>query len=62
MTTQEIKQSVKDGLAVYWCNSGYQVVQDSDGQFLIKSITGHCIKLTWGKDERLNGQPEEFYI
>jgi hypothetical protein len=36
MDLNEIKQSVNQGLMVYWGDTGYQVIVDSLGQYFIK--------------------------
>lgn len=38
MNLDQIKQSVNQGLKVYWGDTGYQVIIDSLGQYFIKCL------------------------
>jgi hypothetical protein len=63
MTLSEIKAAVEAGRTVCWHNSGYRVIKDNLGQWLIIFIPNqHCVGLTWRDGVTLNGKPEEFYI
>jgi hypothetical protein len=46
MDLDQIKESVNQGLIVYWGHSGYKVMVDSLGQYFIKySFNGRAIPL-----------------
>jgi hypothetical protein len=46
MNLDQIKQSVNQGLIVYWGDSGYRVIVDSLGQYFIKcSFNGRVSQL-----------------
>jgi hypothetical protein len=66
MTLEQIKAAVEAGQTVHWANSGYTVVKDRIGQWLIVWDLGgrseHCIGLTWLDGITMNGAPEEFFI
>lgn len=62
MTLEQIKGAVDLGLPVKWSNSGYDVVCDSLGQYLIRfNPTGYCFGLCNARGE-LNGDESQFYI
>ena len=63
MTLQEIKTAIASGKKVHWANTGYEVICDKIGQYLIVwTDSGSCIGLTWRDGVTLNGKPEEFFI
>lgn len=63
MNLDEIKAAVDAGQTVHWANTGYTVLRDSIGQWLIKyTPNGHCIGLTHQDGVTLNGRPEQFFI
>lgn len=62
MTLNEIKQAVEAGKSVHWSNTGYQVIKDNIGQWLIVCANGHAIGLTWADEVTLNGKEEDFFI
>jgi len=63
MTLDEIKSAVEAGQRVYWAHTGYAVVKDRIGDWLIKCIhNDSCIGLTWLDGVTVNGKPEEFFI
>jgi hypothetical protein len=66
MTLDEIKDAVRAGQRVCWSNRGYEVHEDSIGQWLItyRRGTPHAdsIGLTWMDGVTVNGRPEEFFI
>jgi hypothetical protein len=63
MTLQEIKDAIKSGKKVHWANTGYKVVCDKNGEYLIVWCgNGSCIGLTWQDGVTMNGKPEEFFI
>lgn len=62
MNTQEIKQSVDNGIPVYWANQGYVVIKDSIGQYLIHcTMNDSYIGLTHADGETLNGKESQFF-
>lgn len=61
MNLTEIKRSVANGRPVYWKNTGYLVVEDELGQWLIVHHGGSAIGLTWTDGRTLNGKPSEFF-
>lgn len=61
MNIEQIKSSVGRGEPVYWSNTGYKVIRDNLGQYLITSLFGSCIGLTNLIGDRLNGQEDEFF-
>lgn len=63
MTLQQIKGAIALGLSVKWSNDGYDVIQDSLGQYLIKyRPNGFCIGLTHSDGITLNGEESQFYV
>ena len=64
-SAEHIKQAIDNGKRVFWHNSGYEVIKDSIGQYLIAWLHGtpqaHYIGLTWNDGTTLNGKPEQFY-
>ena len=62
MNLQQIKESVKNGIPVYWVAVYYKVLVDKKGQWLIKcTLNGSCIGLTWADGVTLNGKKSEFF-
>jgi hypothetical protein len=61
----EIKAAIDKGVRVFQHNSGYEVIKDSIGQFLITWLHGtpraHYIGLTWNDGKTLNGKAWQFY-
>lgn len=63
MNIQEIKTAVEAGKTVHWSNAGYVVTKDSIGQFHITFKQNQSsVGLTNRAGNRLNGQPQDFYI
>ena len=63
MTLEEIKKAVEEGKKVHWSHSGYAVICDKIGQWLIVcSSNNHCIGLTWLDGVTMNGKEEDFFI
>lgn len=63
MTLYQIKGAIELGLSVKWANDGYDVIQDSLGQYLIKYWpNGHCFGLTHSNGVTLNGAESQFYV
>jgi hypothetical protein len=63
MTLIEIKQAVEAGRTVHWASTGYVVIKDSIGQWLIRCLfNGSCIGLTWRDGVTLNGRESDFFI
>jgi len=63
MTLNQIKGAIALGLSVKWANDGYDVIQDSLGQYLIKyKPNGFCFGLTHSNGITLNGQEFQFYV
>lgn len=63
MTLQEIKDAVESGKRVFWSNTGYEVIRDSIGQWLIKCrMNGSCIGLTWRDGVTLSGKKNDFFV
>jgi hypothetical protein len=63
MTIDAIKAAVDAGRTVHWANTGYVVIRDSLGEYLIRyTPNGHCIGLTNRAGDKLNGAPEQFFI
>ncbi len=63
MNLEEIKTAVDAGSRVHWVNSGYVVMRDRVGQYLITfTRNGSAIGLASRDGTRLNGKPDEFFI
>lgn len=63
MKLHEIKTAVDSGQVVHQHHSGYQVIKDKLGQYLITyKHSEWAISLTWTDGETMNGQEEEFYL
>lgn len=63
MKLNEIKAAVDAGKTVCWSNSGYRVIKDSKGQYLIKCLMNNSmIGLTWMDGVTLNGEEKDFYV
>lgn len=61
MTIQQIKSAIDSGKNVYWSNTAYKVIKDSENQYLIQHMFGGCIGLTNLKGDKLNGLEAEFF-
>jgi hypothetical protein len=62
MTITEIKAAVESGRKVYWCNKNYEVIKDSLGRFLIRSICNeNYTGLTWQDGVTMNGREDQFF-
>ncbi len=63
MNLSEIKTAVDNGQTVHWSNTGYVVISDRPGHYLI-----HCLSndnycgLTWLDGVTLNGEESQFFI
>lgn len=63
MSLDEIKAAVEAGNTVHWKHSGYVVIKDGLGQFLVKCTSNDsCIGLTWKDGQTMNGQEEDFFF
>lgn len=63
MTIEEIKAAVDAGKPVRWANDGYHVRKNEAGEYYIIFLpNGNNIGLTNRAGDKLNGQPEDFYI
>ncbi len=63
MNLPEIKKAIADGKTVHWATTGYQVICDKIGQYLILCTSnGSCIGLTWADGITMNGKEDEFFI
>ena len=63
MTLAEIKHEVTNGQTVCWANTGYRVISNGSGYYLIVCQQNqHCIGLTWKDGTTMNGRPSEFFI
>ena len=71
-SAEEIKAAIDNGVKVYWSRltrdheqTGYEVIKDSIGQYLIAYLHGthHAsyIGLTWQDGTTINGKAEEFF-
>ena len=62
MNLQQIKDALKNGDRVYWCNTANEVIQDKTGQYLIvHKWTGYAIGLTWADNVTMNGDESDFF-
>lgn len=61
MKLEQIKESINNGITVYWGNDSYTVIKDNLSQYLIKHSNGYCIGLTWEDGKTMNGNEEDFY-
>lgn len=61
MKIDDIKTAAASGQAVHWKNTGYSVICDKLGQWLIVHHRGSCIGLC-GSGGQLNGQESDFFI
>jgi len=62
MKTHEIKRVIDYGGNVYWKNKGYHVIQDGDGDYMIKcTMNNNYIGLTHEDGFTLNGEESDFY-
>lgn len=63
MTLREIKTAVESGKRVCWSNTGYEVLHDEVGQWLIWCrANDNYIGLTHSDDVTLNGREDQFFI
>ena len=68
MTLEQIKEALKNGKRVFWCNHNYEVIADPLGggrvQYLIHSkCNDNYIGLTWTDGVTMNCNSEdEFFI
>jgi len=63
MTLEEIKTAVEEGGRVHWHHSGYEVIKDGLGKFLIVCLNNeHCWGLTWTDGVTMNEKEADFYI
>ena len=63
MDLQEIKDAIAKNETVKWSNSGYEVIKDSLGEYLIKYLpNSDCIGLIHQDGVTMNANPEDFYI
>ena len=63
MTLPEIKAAVLEGKTVCWSNTGYIVIRDNIGQWLIKfTPNDFYIGLTHRDGITLNGKETDFFI
>jgi len=67
MTTEEIKDAVRQGKQVKWASDIYDVClhhySNGEEQWLITcQLNNHSIGLTWADEITLNGKEEEFYV
>jgi hypothetical protein len=63
MTIEEIKAAVNAGKAVHWQHAGYRVIKDGLGQYLIQYTPNmQCIGLTNLAGDKLNGDPDKFFV
>ena len=67
MTLTEIKAAIDQGKTVHWSNTGYRVIKDKIGQYLIGWNIGgrgeNYIGLTWQDGVTMNcNSPDEFFI
>lgn len=57
-----LKKDVDNGKDLRWSNTGYKVIKDSSGDYLIQwTKTGDCIGLTNKAGDKLNGNPGQFF-
>ena len=63
MTLQEIKNAVNDGKRVCWASTGYEVLYDEVGQWLIWCrMNDNYIGLTHRDEVTLNGREDQFFV
>ena len=63
MSLSEIKDAVEAGKVVHWANTGYVVIKDRLGQFLVKFTSNdNCVGLDNRYGYKLNFKPEEFFL
>lgn len=63
MTLDEIKAAIDAGKRVHWANTGYEVIKDCHGRYLIVwQEDKNAIGLTWRDGVTMNGKPEQFFI
>lgn len=63
MTLDEIKKALADGKKVYWSNTGYEVIKDSLGQYLIRfKANNYCVGLTHSDGVTLSDDESTFFV
>jgi hypothetical protein len=63
MTLEEIKQTIEQGGRVHWHHSGYEVIKDKLGKFLIVcSMNDSAWGLTWTDGVTMNEKEEDFFL
>ena len=45
ITMDEVEKMIMDGRKIFWKNSGYKVIKDSIGQYLIVHHSGNVVGL-----------------
>jgi len=55
-TAQQIRDLTDAGVTVYCGNTGYEVIKDNIGQYMIRCKSNdYCVGLTWQDGVTLNG-------
>jgi len=66
MSLIQIVEAILNGKRVFWKNTGYEVIRDSIGQYLIGFDIGgnkeNWIGLTHTDGLTVNGNPEDFFV
>lgn len=62
MNLAQIKSAITAGQVVHSVNTGYSVILDKIGQYLICHHSKDCIGLTYQDGATLNGNEDEFFI
>lgn len=62
MDLEQIKEAIKHGLVVCCGNSAYRVEKYTNGYYIVCSLNGYTIGLTWLDGTTLNGKESDFYI
>jgi len=63
MKLEEIKRAIEHGGRVHWHHSGYEVIKDKLGKFLIVCLDNQsCWGLTWIDGETMNEKEEDFFL
>jgi hypothetical protein len=63
MNLEQIKAAIDAQKTVYWKQRNYEVIKDSNGQYLIQCThNDDCIGLTHQDGETLNGREEDFLL
>ena len=62
MTLPQIKAAIAAGKRVYWSNTGYEVIKDRIGQYLIHcTMNHHYIGLVHADGVTMNGDESDFF-